>query len=97
MSVSLNRSELFGTDLRRVQAVQQQVHLREQIRQRLWLRRRRCCASARLAVSHGFELLVQMIERFDEKAAGAAGRVEQVSPSRGSVTATMKRTTARGV
>jgi hypothetical protein len=65
-----------GIDLRRVESVQQQVHLAEQIRQRLRLAPDETLFLQDLAVGHGLHLLAQMIERLDEKPARAARRVE---------------------
>jgi hypothetical protein len=65
-----------GIDLRRVESVQQQVHLAEQIRQRLRLAPDETLFLQDLAVGHGLHLPAQMIERLDEKAARAARRVE---------------------
>jgi hypothetical protein len=85
-----------GIDLRRVESVQQQVHLAEQIWQRFRFTAEEGFLLQDLAVSHGLHLFGQMIVGFDEEAACAAGRVEH-GLAEGSVTATMKRTTARGV
>ena len=84
--------------MRRVETVQQQVHLAEQIRQRLRLAAEDATPLAEsFAMCDGLHLFAQMIERLDEKAARAAAGSSTVSPSRGSVTSTMKRTTGRGV
>ncbi len=63
-------------DLRRLQAVQEQIHLRQQIRQRLGFAAEDALSLENLAVLDGLALLLQMLERFDEKSAGAAGRIE---------------------
>ena len=56
------------------------------------------CVLQHLPVLDGLALLLQVLERLDQEAAGAAGRDRgSVSPSRGSMTSTMNRTTARGV
>ena len=85
-------------DLRRLQAVQDQIHLRQQIRQRLGLAAEDALVLQNLPVLDRLALLLQVLERLDEKAAGAAGRVEDhFAKPAGSMTSTMKRTTARGV
>ena len=63
-------------DLRRFQTVQDQIHLREQIRQRLGLAAEDALGLKNLPILDRLALLLQMLERLDEKAAGAAGRVE---------------------
>ena len=63
-------------DLRRFQAVQNQVHLGQQIRKRLRLAAEDALGLENLSVLNRLALLLQMLERLDEKAAGAAGRIE---------------------
>ncbi len=66
-----------GIDLRRLEAVQQQVHLAEQVGQRLGLAAEERCGPAAPARSATvLHLLAQVGEGLDEEAAGAAGRVE---------------------
>ena len=86
-------------DLRRLQPVQQQVHLRTAGRAAAWPRRRRCCRSCSVSrFSHRLALLLQVLVRLDQEAARAAGRVEhRLAQLRVDRPATMKRTTARGV
>ena len=77
ISRELDAQAVAGVDLRRVQAVQQQVHLAEQVRQRLGLAAEDASRLERArgpaTVLHCFS---QVLERFDEEAAGAARRVE---------------------
>ena len=72
----LEAQSVAGVDLRRVQAVQQQVHLAEQIRQGLWLAADDGLVLQTLAVGDRLHLLFKMVVRLDQKAARAAGRVE---------------------
>ena len=72
----LEAERVAGINLRRVEAVQQQVHLAEQIRQRLGFAAEQGFLLQDFAVGHGLDLLGQMVERLDQKAARAAGRVE---------------------
>ena len=58
------------------QAVQQQVHLAEQVGQRLGLAAEEAALLQRLAVLHRLALLLEVLIGLDEEAAGAAGRVE---------------------
>ena len=72
----LEAERIAGINLRRVEAVQQQVHLAEQIRQRLGFAAEQGLFLQDRAVGHGLDLLGQVIERLDQEAARAAGRVE---------------------
>jgi hypothetical protein len=63
-------------DLGRVQPVQQQVHLRKQVRQRLGLAAGQRTGLEQLAVGDGLDLGGEVVERLDQEAAGAAGGVE---------------------
>ena len=72
----LEAQGVAGVDLRRVQPVQQQVHLAEQIRQRLRLAAGDGVVLQALAVGDGLHLLFEMAVRLDQKPARAAGRVE---------------------
>ena len=56
--------------------MEEEVHLHEQIRQRLGLAALDALALELRAILHGAALLFQMIERAGEEAAGAAGRIE---------------------
>ena len=93
----LEPKRIAGINLRSVEAVQQQVHLAEQIRQRLGFAAEQGFLLQDLAVGHGLDLLGKVLERLDQKAARAAAGSSTVSPRRGSVTVTISRTTARGV
>ena len=66
--------------------MQQQVHLAQQIGQRLRFAAEDGLALEALAVRDGLHLLLQVVVRLDEKAAGAAGGVEHGFAQRGSVT-----------
>ena len=86
-------------DLRRLQAVQQQVHLRQQVGQRLGLAARRCCASA--SVSRSSTVLHLLLAGARTPRPGIRrcrrpGRGRS-RPGAGRSPSTMKRTTARGV
>ena len=72
----LEAKGVAGVNLRRVEAVQQQVHLAEQIRQRLGFAAEERAFLQDAAVGHGLDLLGQMVVRLDQEAAGAAGGVE---------------------
>ena len=63
-------------DLRRLETVQHQIHLRQQIGQRFRLAAEDALVLQDFPVLDVAALLLQMLERLDEKAAGAAGRVE---------------------
>ncbi len=62
-----NRERVVRADLRRFQPVQQQIHLREQIRQRLWLAAKDAALLQQLSIFNGFALLLQMLKRFDQE------------------------------
>ena len=71
------RRLLPGSMLRVFQPVQQQVHLRQQVRQRLGLAAQDAVVSAGCCRSSTvWHCCLQMLVGFDQKAAGAAGRVE---------------------
>ena len=72
----LETERIARINLRRVEAVQQQVHLAKQIRQRLGFAAEQGFLLQDAAVGHGLDLLGQVVERLDQKAARAAGRVE---------------------
>ena len=63
-------------DLRGFQAMQNQIHLGEQIRKRLRLAAKDALGLKNLPILDGLALLLQVLERLDEEAAGAAGRIE---------------------
>ena len=65
-------------DLRRLQAVQEQVHLASRYGSGLASPPKMLCFCRICAVLDRLALLLQVLERLDEKAAGAAGRVEDV-------------------
>lgn len=77
--------------------MQDQIHLREQIGQRLGFAAEDALILQDLAILDGYALLLQVLERLDEKPAGATAGSRITSPSRGFMTSTMERTTARGV
>ena len=72
----LEAEGVAGVNLRGVEAVQEQVHLAEQIRQRLGFAAEERAFLQEAAVGDGFDLLGQVVVGFDEEAAGAAGGVE---------------------
>ena len=76
ISRSGKRRLLQRIDLRRLQAVQEQIHLRQQIGQRLGLAAEDALRLQHLPILDRLALLLQVLERLDEKSAGAAGRVE---------------------
>ena len=65
-----------GINLRRVESVQHQIHLAEQIRQRFRFAAEEGFFLQDLAVGHGLHLFRQMIVGFDDESAGATGGVE---------------------
>lgn len=72
----LMAQRVAGIDARSIQAMQQQVHLAEQIRERFGFAAEEGLFLQSSAVGHGFDLLFQMPVGFDEKTAGAACRIE---------------------
>ena len=72
----LEAERIAGINLRRVEAVQQQVHLAEQIWQRLGFAAEQGFFLQDFAVGHGFDLLGKVVECFDQETARAAGGVE---------------------
>ncbi len=72
----LEAQGVAGVNLRRVEPVQQQVHLAEQIRQRLGFAAEQRAFLQHAPVGHGFDLLGQVVVRLDEETARAAGGVE---------------------
>ena len=98
ISLSCEAQAVAGVDLRGLQAVQQQVHLAEQIGQRLGLAAEEAALLQRSPVFDRLALLLQVVICLDQEAAGAAGGVEDgFAEAAGSITSTMKRTTGRGV
>jgi len=75
MSVSLKRRSC-RVNLRGVEAMQQQVHLAEQIRQRLGSQPNSEPFLQHAAVGHGLDLFGQVVERFDQKGRRCRRRVE---------------------
>ena len=65
-----------GVDLRRIEAVQEQIHLAEQIGQRLGFTAEDGALLQDFPVGDGLDLLFKVLEGFDEEAAGAAGGIE---------------------
>ena len=84
-------------DLRGVEAVEEEIHLPEQVGQRLGLAAVEGGLLQRAVLLHGLALGAQVLERFDQEAAGAGGGVEHALAEARMVALTMKRTTARGV
>jgi hypothetical protein len=72
----LEAEGVAGVNLRRVEPVQQQVHLAEQIRQSLGFAAEERAFLQDPSVGDRFDLLRQMIIRLDQEAARAAGGVE---------------------
>ena len=72
----LEAEGVAGVDLRGVEAVQEQVHLAEEIRQRLRLAAEEGFLLQDFAVGHGLHLFAEVVVGFDQEAAGAAGGVE---------------------
>ena len=93
----LEAQGVAGVDLRRVEAMQQQVHLAEQIRQRLRLAAEEALLLQELAVGDGLDLLARWLNASTRNPPVPQAGSSTVSPRCGSVTSTMKRTTARGV
>jgi len=56
--------------------VQQQIHLREQIRQRLGFAAKNAALLEQLSIFHRFALLLQMLKRLHQKSSSSAGWVE---------------------
>ncbi len=69
-----------GVDLRRVEAVQHQVHLAEEVGQRLGFAAEEGFLLQDFAVGHGLHLLAEVVVGFNQEAAGAAGGVEDGLP-----------------
>src|SRR5437667_2511548 len=60
-----NGERVVRTDLRRFQPVQQEIHLCEQIRQRLRFAAKDATLLQQLSIFNGFALRFQMLKRFD--------------------------------
>ena len=76
ISRSGKRSALSGSICGVLKAVQEEVHLAEQIRQRLGLDAEERLALKAAVVLSRLALLLEVLEGFDEEAAGACGRIE---------------------
>ena len=77
ISVSLKRRRVAGVDLRGVEAVQEQVHLAEQVGQRLGLAaEERALLEDACGRPRSCTCLAEVGEGLDQEAAGAAGGVE---------------------
>ena len=76
ISLSLKRRLLPRIDLRRLQPVQEQVHLASRYGSGFASPPKMLCFCRTVAVLDRLALLLQVLERLDQEAAGAAGRVE---------------------
>lgn len=72
----LEAQRIERVDLRGIKSVQQQVHLAQQIRQRLGLAALERRVLQDFAVFNCFDLGTQVFERFNKETAGPAGGVE---------------------
>ena len=97
ISESLKRSAFSGSICGASSPCKQQVHLAQEIRERFRLAADDRFRLKPFAVGDGLHLFLKMVIGFDQKSARAAAGSRTVSPSRGSMTSTIKRTTARGV
>ena len=72
----LETEGVAGVNLRGVEAVQEQIHLAKQVRERLGFATEERTFLENASVGDGFDLFGKVVEGFDEEATGAAGGVE---------------------
>jgi hypothetical protein len=72
----LEAQRVAGVDVRRIQAVQQKIHLAQQIWQRLRLAAEQRLLLQQPAMRNSFHLLAEMVVGLDQKAPGAGSRVK---------------------